>query len=56
MDEFRTENSRLIAETERLQAEVDRLQTIHKSAADSSAELDALREHVRFENNFLSQI
>ncbi|CAF0918865.1 unnamed protein product [Rotaria sordida] len=45
VDEFRLENNRLTNENERLQAEVDRLQAVHNSANDSSAELDALREH-----------
>ncbi|CAF2429220.1 unnamed protein product [Rotaria sp. Silwood2] len=44
-EEFRLENDRLTKENEHLQAEVDRLQAVHNSANDSSAELDALREH-----------
>lgn len=38
---------RLTRENERLQAEVDRLQSIEKSARDSTAELNDLREYVR---------
>jgi len=47
LDEFRSENKRLTIENEHLQTEVDRLQSLHKAAEDSSAELNALREHVR---------
>ncbi len=46
MEVCRLENTRLTNENEVLQAEVDRLQTIQKSADDSSEELNALREHV----------
>ncbi|CAF3725074.1 unnamed protein product [Rotaria socialis] len=45
LEEFRLENTRLIEENRHLQAEVNRLQAMHNSAEDSSAELDALREH-----------
>lgn len=46
VDEFRLENNRLTNENERLQGEVSRLQSMKQSAEDSSAELNALREHV----------
>lgn len=47
MEEFRAENARLTNETQSLQLEVDRLQSIEKSAEDTSEELNALRDHVR---------
>lgn len=54
IEEFRSENSRLSQENTHLQAEVDRLQALHKSAKDSSVELDSLREHVRYKNKIVS--
>lgn len=47
VDDFRSENQRLNSENQRLEAEVHRLQSAQKSAQDSHADLDALREHVR---------
>ncbi len=40
------ENNHLNNENQLLQAEVDRLQSIEKSANDSTTELNALREYV----------
>ena len=39
-------NARLTAENARLQKEIDRIQQLQKSAEDSAAELNALKEYV----------
>ncbi|CAF1626111.1 unnamed protein product [Adineta ricciae] len=45
LEEFRVGNTRLTAENERLQKEIDRIQQLQKSAEDSAAELNALKEY-----------
>ncbi|CAF3565883.1 unnamed protein product [Adineta steineri] len=45
LEDFRLGNNRLTTENERLHEEINRLQNLQKSAADSSAELNALKEY-----------
>ncbi|CAF0973929.1 unnamed protein product [Adineta ricciae] len=45
LEEFRVGNNRLTVENIRLQKEIDRIQQLQKSAEDSAAELNALKEY-----------